>query len=440
MSSTATRTPPLRASLWIAPFLTALLVLGATTRDAWSQFGNPPMCSNPTVNIEIEEFRDLNGNGMLEVGEPQIFPFTQKAAGDKILYRARLSHTGASRCGFQAGRVCIDLPQVGCNGGPTFAPPSFTTVAAGECCAVDIGNPVPLVCDPLTCNPPGISEYISNVIPYTVNPADDVNNKGLCPGGTLRANAFYDDGFSKQGAEPGIKPANASIPICNPVEVEAAHFMCYEFRKVNFNTTVQLLDRFRNVSATVREGKRICTGADKNDEDPNIPPFPSEHLVEYEIATPSSPQAKVQVSNQFGVKTYTISRATRLMVPSSKTLAPAGQPAPLPPNSIDHFECYQASGTAVNQTVAIEDQFGQLLVNVRQPDFVCVPANKNNGGFATAAGAQASGLVCYDINTTPDRQTFVGLFNYTNQFETRGGVQIHGPREFCLQSSITVVP
>jgi hypothetical protein len=49
-------------------------------------------------------------------------------------------------------------------------------------------------------------------------------------------------------------------------------------------------------------------------------------------------------------------------------------------------------------------------------------------------------LVCYDVNTTPIRQNFIGTFAYTNQFETRGGVQIHGPRELCLQSSISVVP
>jgi len=440
MSLTTTRShPQLRAVLFIAALFSVGL-FGPTVREAWSQFGNPPMCTNPTVNIEIEEFRDLNTNGMIDAGEPQLFPFTLKAAGEQILYRARLSHTGSSRCGFEAGRACIDLPQIGCNGGPTFNPPSFTTVGPGECCAVDIGNAVPLVCDPVTCNPPGVAEYISNPIAYTVNPADDANNKGLCPLGTLRANAFYDDGFSKQGAEPGIKPANASIPICNPVVVEAAHFMCYEPLKRPVGLNVTLVDRFRSVTARVGDLKRICNPADKNDEDPNAP-LSNDHLTFYEINTPAFTKVSVETTNQFGTATYQLTRATRLMVPTNKDLlalpGPVSDPAPL-----DHYTCYVTKGLSAGENVKVDDQFGTLQVEVKQPDLVCVPANKNNEGFVNPNGADGAGFVCYDVNTVPKRQDYTGPIFINNQFtpvQGQGPLELHGPRELCLQSSIRLL-
>jgi hypothetical protein len=424
----------------------AVLVLGLLVGPAvgrvWAA-GNPVGCSDPTVNIDIQEFRDVDNNGTLTFPpDVQLLPFEEKVPGEHILYRAVLSHSGAVRCGFEQGRVCIDLPQLGCGAMPTFDPPSFTTVGAGECCAADIANAVPLVCDPLTCNPAGTAKYFSNAIPYVVNPTD-ADNQILCPPGHLRANAYYDVGLSKQGSaiDPDVIPANASIPICNKVKIEVRHFMCYEGTKIQVGRSVTLEDRFRTVTANVGNFKRICNPADKNGEDPGALNFP-DHLASYEIDAPSFTNVDAEVTNQFGTQIIELLRPVRLLVPTAKgDLGPPPLPPTGPPNPpvIDHFNCYAAKGPAVNKTVMIEDQFGILQVKARQPDYVCVPVNKNSGGFVNPNGAFGFGLACYDVDTTPDRQDFKGMFYIDNQF-TAGAEehQIHGPRELCLQSSIVI--
>jgi len=433
-------------SFRVAAALAATYILAAAS-PVWA-VGNPPGCTQPLVAIEILEFRDFNDDGM---PDQQLQPFETKSPGDVILYQAVLTHSGAERCGYEDGRVCIDTPEIGCADAnpavPTFDPPSFTTVGPGECCAVDQINPVPLVCDPTVCAPPPgpddrTARYESDYIRYVVDPADAANNT-LCPSGTLRATAFYDVGFSKQGTptSPDVFPANASIPICNPVEVEVRHFMCYEPDRMDPGLSVTLMDRFRSVTAEVNNLKRICNPADKNGEDPAAVNFPN-HLASYEIDAPAFTNTKIQVTNQFGTAELELRRAIRLMVPTAKgALGPPPQAPGGPPNPpmIDHFQCYTARGPAARQTVIVDDQFGQLSVDVRQPDHVCVPVNKNNEGFVGGNGAFGTALVCYDVRTTPRRQNFTGDFIMDNQL-TGGPFQsgLHGPRELCVQSTILV--
>jgi hypothetical protein len=435
--------PPRR---WIraasALALVWLLVPGA--REASGE-GNPPGCSDPTVNIDIQEWLDIDGDGMITDGvDLQLLPFETKIPGQVILYRAVLSHGGAQRCGFERGRVCIDLPQLGCGAQPFFNPPSFTTVGPGECCAADLVTPVPLVCDPATCVPPGVARYESDPVRYVVNPAD-IENQTLCPPGHLRATAYYDVGFSKQGepTDPDVFPANASIPICNPLQIEVRDFMCYEPVKISAARTVTLADRFRTVQATLGDLKRICNPADKNFENPEALLFP-DHLASYEVDAPAFTNRKVLATNQFGTSTLELLRTTRLLVPTAKgPLGPPPQPPAGPPNPpmIDHFLCYAVRGPAVRQVVTVDDQFGRLLVDVRQPALACFPVDKNGEGFVNPNGEFGLGLTCYDNNTSPSRQTFTGDFIMNNQLT--GGNQrrgLHGPREFCVQSSFVPAP
>jgi hypothetical protein len=260
-----------------------------------------------------------------------------------------------------------------------------------------------------------------------------------CQAGELRAHAYYDRGTSKQDQD--VVPANASIPICNPVQVEVRHFMCYEPTKIGVGVNVELVDRFRSASGAIENLKRICNPADKNEEDPGSLAFP-DHLASYEFDTTAFPKRKVTVTNQFGTREVELQRAVRLMVPTAKgPINPPQNPAGPPnPPLIDHFVCYQAKGQAVNQSTTVDDQFNPtvgLLADVRQPETVCVPANKNGEGFVGPNGAFGPGLVCYDVRTTPDRQEYTGDFVMNNQLTggnlTRG---LHGPRELCVQSII----
>jgi hypothetical protein len=316
---------------------------------------------------------------------------------------------------------------------------------------------VPLVCNPAFCVPPGVSEHFSNFIRYVVNPADETNPpppaqvcpsgcpqqvQDRCQPGELRAHAYYDRGTSKQDQD--VIPANASIPVCNAVQVDVKHFMCYEPLKIRVGQNVTLVDRFRETSGVIDNLKRICNPAAKNEEDLDTLAFP-DHLASYEVDAPAISKFTVNVTNQFGTRAIELQRVVRLLVPTSKGALgnPPGNPSGPPnPPLIDHFLCYNAKGQAVNQTVTVDDQFNPtngLVADVRQPETVCVPVNKNNEGFVHPNGALGPALACYDVRTTPNRQEYTGNFVMNNQFT--GGNQereLHGPRELCLQSTISV--
>jgi hypothetical protein len=447
--------PPQSRRFLILPALVGAVLL-TTAAQVWS-VENPPNCTEPNVEIAIREFLDTNDDGTPDVA---LQLGATKNPGDVVLYQAILKHEDATRCGYTGGRLCIDTPQTGCSdaGVPAVDPPSFTTVGPGECCAADIGNPVPLVCNPAFCVPPGVAQHFSNFVRYVVNPADETNPpppaqvcpagcpqqvQDRCQSGELRAHAYYDRGTSKQDQD--VIPANASIPICNPVEVEVNHFMCYEPLKIRVNRTVKLVDRFRTIEAAQIDNlKRICNPADKNEEHPETLAFP-DHLASYEVATSSVPSIKVDLTNQFGTRTVEMLRPIRLLVPTAKGPLgnPPGNPAGPPnPPQVDHFLCYAAKGASAAQTVLVDDQFnpsGSLLAQVRQPETVCVPVDKDEEGFVNPNGALGPVLACYDVATTPDRQEYTGDFVMNNQF-TNGNLrrELHGPRELCLQSTIAI--
>jgi hypothetical protein len=454
MPRTKSFPPQLRRFLLLPALVGAVLLTSAA--HVWS-VENPPNCTEPNVEISIREFLDTNDDGTPDVA---LATGASKRAGDVILYQAILTHQDATRCGYEGGRLCIDTPQLGCAdaGVPAVDPPSFTTVGAGECCAADIGNAVPLVCNPAFCVPAGTSQHFSNFIRYVVNPADEANPpppaltcpagcpqqvQDRCQPGELRAHAYYDRGTSKQ--EQDVIPANASIPICNQIDIDVRHFMCYEPLKYNANRTARLQDRFRTIeNAGIVNLKRLCNPADKNEEHPESLTFP-DHLASYEVSTAAVPKVKVDVINQFGSRLIELERPIRLLVPTAKgALGNPPQPpagAPNPP-LIDHFLCYSVRGTSINESVMVDDQFNPsapLLASVRQPELVCVPVNKNNEGFVNPNGANGTGLACYDVDTTPDRQEYTGDFVMQNQF-TNGPLQreLHGPRELCVQSTISL--
>jgi len=413
---------------------------------------NPPNCTEPEVQIVIREFLDKNDDG--DPDDPNdvlLAPGALKQPGDVVLYQAVLQHLDPDRCGYEAGRLCIDTPQVGCGdtaplnpGAGSFDPPAFTTVEAGECCEADYNTPVPLVCGDATCNPPGVSEHFSDYVRYVVNPADEGSQKldDQCEPGQLRAHAYYDRGESQQNQV--VIPANASIPICNAIRFDARHFMCYELDKILINETVELVDVFGGASGTIKNMKRICNPADKNGEDPQAVDFP-DHLVNFELDSPPFSNVDVEVTNQFGANVKVeLLRATRLLVPTRKgALGDPPAPPAGPPNPalIDHFRCYSAKGKNPNESVTIDDQFnpsGPYPLDIKKPRTVCLPANKNGEGFINANGANGPGLVCYEADN-PDRQEYKGDFIVDNQL-TGGPLlrEVHGPRELCVQSSIVV--
>jgi len=80
---------------------------------------------------------------------------------------------------------------------------------------------------------------------------------------------------------------------------------------------VSLVDEFGTRTVTVREPKRICNPADKNDEDPSAPNDPG-HLVAYNLSDFNPPFQRVRhqvIANQFGSITVDLARPTITFTP-----------------------------------------------------------------------------------------------------------------------------
>lgn len=111
------------------------------------------------------------------------------------------------------------------------------------------------------------------------------------------------------------------------------------------------------------------------------------------------PIRTVQFENQFGRQTWTIGQAPYLLVPSAKSLPPQGPPPPLPPNSANHYLCYQALGPAENVPVTLLDQFGQTMHVATLPAYFCNPCVKrlDTGEVFPIVDAEAH-LACYEVD------------------------------------------
>ncbi len=108
---------------------------------------------------------------------------------------------------------------------------------------------------------------------------------------------------------------------------------------------------------------------------------PSAHLLGYLLERQSEPTRWVQLTNQLTEAPvfWSLGPPTLLLVPASKV--PAGSPPP-PPDTVDHFECYLASGPTVQGPMVLQDQIDQMLnteesVTVFRPVMFCVPVTKN---------------------------------------------------------------
>jgi hypothetical protein len=225
-------------------------------------------------------------------------------------------------------------------------------------------------------------------------------------------------------------------PAGTPTPSVLNHFECYEVHPTaSTSHTVTLDDQFGDGTVHVQHPKRICNPADKNTEDPTAVIAP-DHLVGYPIFQ-SSPRfhriRDVRVVNQFhpidDPLRVDLVRPDYILVPSAKTLTPPV--VPIVP-SIEHFKCYRVEGARFRRSgVTIEDEFGSIVVDIKRPRRLCVPAIKNDEGPLVDA---VSHLMCYEVRiggTSPFAPA--GTVFVNNQF---GDDQFNSfrTRELCVPS------
>jgi len=237
-------------------------------------------------------------------------------------------------------------------------------------------------------------------------------------------------------ANPSNNASTAAITVtCLPVLPPLDHFKCYAATVAANHPAagrnVTLKDQFGSSTATIAKVYDLCNPVDKNNEGINDE---EAHLVEYKLinrrsATGRFAKRRVAIENQFGAMTLTVQRPNRLMVPSSKAIAP-DKPGDIPEN-LDHFLCYKVHASSpafTSRTVSLKDQFLEERATIRKPRMLCNPVSKNR----EAIQHEDDHLVCYIAKgrARPATRHVVTL----NQFgET--AFSVRQTRHLCVPSS-----
>lgn len=170
------------------------------------------------------------------------------------------------------------------------------------------------------------------------------------------------------------------------------HYLVYEVPEV-FNVTdnIQLDDQFGQSNHTQLLLEKFANPVDKNGE--GIP-HPLIHHIWWEIDNPE-PVKRVELDNQFGRQTWTVTNGRYLLTPASKN-DPSGTPPPEPAN---HYKCYEAMGPIVDQSVMLQDQFIGFTGLVMEPMFFCNPTTKTVAdGTEFPPVDETVHLACYKVD------------------------------------------
>jgi Mg-chelatase subunit ChlD len=408
----------------------------ATVRDA---FGNP--VSGVTVQFTVTGANAASGTATTDANGRATFCYTGTNAGlDTITAQAPAT---------TARGVATKLYVPGPPATLVLTPPTATnTVDTQHCVTATVrdafGNPVPGV-----------------TVQFTVTGANAAS-------GTATTAANGRATFCYTGVNPGLDTITAQVPGTTARGVATKtwilplvdHFKCYsaappgagsddedekdgdnnnsssnnEDKRSSAQRIVTLEDQFGAGRASVKRAKLLCNPVDKNGEGISQREF---HLVGYGIEPINRKFAKrrVEVRNQFGVQILKVGKPDTLLVPSSKSIAPA-QPGPVPFMRGDHFQCYPVGGdddSFKQKTVVLTDQFGRETVRVLRPIALCNPVEKNNEG---ALLSPSEHLTCYSIKaaTSSSRTVFV-----RNQFGLET-LKVRSAKSLCVPSTKRVLP
>jgi hypothetical protein len=217
-----------------------------------------------------------------------------------------------------------------------------------------------------------------------------------------------------------------------PAQNRLEHFVCYSVVSQPFQArTATLTDQFGTRTATIDARSELCNPAKKNSE-----PFVNRQAHHQCYATTGTALNKsVTVQNQFGSQGLLVGKPVRLCLPTRKRLL--SQPT-LPAISImiDHMQCYavkpQTPVRAVTPTtsVTVKDEFGQRVVQIGPAYRLCAPVRKKYNNKTTPMLHPVRHLVCYQIGQT---QVVKGV-EILNQFE-RLKLKTANTKALCVPSN-----
>ena len=248
------------------------------------------------------------------------------------------------------------------------------------------------------------------------------------------ANQFFPDDPARSAASIEV---GQSFALCVPSEKEVIgpepldHFSVYHATGPDA-TAVTVSDQFGTETHDPRLVNLFMVPANKNSEgiDDRI-----SHLTCHELLDGQIGAVRVSVGNQFGLQQiFDLDLSNELCVPTEKLITPGTV-------SIDHFKCYTATGSALDQVIGWSDQFQSANVTLREPYILCNPADKNAEGFVN----EDDHLACYLLDPGVDPLTGAvqellapGSTDVVNQFNQGGQIDIGTPFAFCAPSTKSI--
>jgi hypothetical protein len=161
---------------------------------------------------------------------------------------------------------------------------------------------------------------------------------------------------------------------------------------------VSLKDQFVDFTTNVTYAFHFCNPAAKRLTE-SWPPIvhPDYHLTFYGITSSPNMMWSVQVENQFGKQSLTVSGPVGLAVPTQKLVPGDHQP----PVDLDHFMLYEVMpGPSVSQSPWVKDEFclpAGEQVTVGPPVLLAVPVRKTHGTAVIDIKNPLTHLVFYGI-------------------------------------------
>jgi len=202
-----------------------------------------------------------------------------------------------------------------------------------------------------------------------------------------------------------------------------------------------LADQFGEGFFTIKKPVALLNPADKEGEGISDS---ATHLISHRVKGPGFEGLKnVFVENQFGELFVDVTTPDRLLVPASRSLI---GPVFAPDNSthnVDDFLCYRIE---VNERAApfepilgvrLADQFEDKLFDIRKPTRLCNPVDKNGEGIKNPDNH----LMCYSVRRAkgePEHEPIDGIF--VNEQFGPGQVDTKRERELCVPSSTKTLP
>jgi len=169
------------------------------------------------------------------------------------------------------------------------------------------------------------------------------------------------------------------------------------------------------------------------------------HMVGYKIKTPKGDPkfekvTNVLVENQFGEIIVDVKKPKLLLVPSTKDHFTV--PDELNPITINHFKCYDVKVSKdtpkfVKRMVTVYDPNFEITKDfeVKKPKHLCTPVDKNGEGIVDAENH----LMCYDLKKMKGEPKFEKRNVFTNNQFGSDDLKVKKQHQLCVPSIKTLL-